>query len=182
MYLLPQPTDEELAKAVEVATSGAVSELFHSYPSHTFYYCALITTGEALAPVMTAWSYEMLKESATSSGEAEDELKWSYADSPVYCFGERHFDAVKSLFRKRPPVNVDSGYCALEHASRLAAMELALARVDAQGLFGAGARRNEIYINVEIMPPDFSNVERALRLNPREAIVEWLRDAAELDA
>ena len=34
-------------------------------------------------------------------------------------------------------------------------------------------------INVEVVPPDHTNTERAIRLNPPEAITQWLADAAE---
>jgi hypothetical protein len=36
-------------------------------------------------------------------------------------------------------------------------------------------------INVEVMPPDSSNTVRAIRLNPPEAVKEWLKEAAEAD-
>ena len=29
------------------------------------------------------------------------------------------------------------------------------------------------------MPPEYSNTERTIRLNPKEAIEEWLKEAAE---
>ena len=38
-----------------------------------------------------------------------------------------------------------------------------------------------IVINVEVMPPDYTNTERALRLNPRQALDAWLAEAAEDD-
>ena len=31
------------------------------------------------------------------------------------------------------------------------------------------------------MPPDYSNTERAIRLNPKDALVSWLEEAAEED-
>jgi len=35
-------------------------------------------------------------------------------------------------------------------------------------------------VNVEVMPPDATNVERAIRLNPPAALADWLSEAAEL--
>jgi hypothetical protein len=70
----------------------------------------------------------------------------------------------------------ESGY-----AFRLDAMEAGMAQLDREGLFGEGAERAGIVINVEVMPPDRTNVERARRLNPPEALVEWLSEAAELE-
>lgn len=48
-----------------------------------------------------------------------------------------------------------------------------------EGIFGSGGRRKSMVVLVEIMPPDYTNTERALRLNSREALKEWLEEAAE---
>lgn len=66
-----------------------------------------------------------------------------------------------------------------EHALRLGAMEDALRAVDAAGLFGSDAARDDIVINVEIMPPDGTNRARAKRLNPVVALRAWLMETAE---
>jgi HD-like signal output (HDOD) protein len=58
-------------------------------------------------------------------------------------------------------------------------MESAVGRLDSEGTFGTGLERLGIVVLVEVMPPDHTNTERALRLNPREALTEWLNDAAE---
>jgi hypothetical protein len=68
---------------------------------------------------------------------------------------------------------------AVEFELRLRAMERALARLDAEGVFGTGARRHRLVINAEVMPPDFTNTERALRLNPEESLKDWLAECAE---
>ena len=62
---------------------------------------------------------------------------------------------------------------------RMSAMEEAMARLDRAGLFGIGAQRASIMINVEVMPPDHTNAERAMRLNPPEALTVWLKEVAE---
>ena len=46
-------------------------------------------------------------------------------------------------------------------------------------MFGQGEQRLNIVINAEFMPPDYTNTERALRLNPQETLKEWLEEAAE---
>ena len=51
--------------------------------------------------------------------------------------------------------------------------------LDMNGMFGKEQERLGIVINAEFMPPDFTNTERALRLNPREALNEWLNEIAE---
>lgn len=44
-------------------------------------------------------------------------------------------------------------------------------RLDSSGLFGHGEKRLAMIINAEFMPPDYTNTQRALRLNPPEALV-----------
>lgn len=107
-------------------------------------------------------------------------LKWSYADSPYCCFGESHFDDVKRILVERSgSSDRDSTSDVSELEFRLKAMELAMAKLDNEGVFGTGQERHQIVINAEVMPPDHTNVERALRLNPEEALTDWLEEAAE---
>ena len=51
--------------------------------------------------------------------------------------------------------------------------------LDSQGLFEQNQSRKNILINVELMPPDASNIQRALELNNPEDIEEYLQEAAE---
>lgn len=44
-----------------------------------------------------------------------------------------------------------------DYTVRLRAMEEAMARLDAEGLFGFGEARLRIVVNAEVMPPDFTN-------------------------
>ena len=173
------PSETELKDAIYEASKKAISELFNKHPGN-FYYFALITTGEAHPPFISAWSKETLKNAATTE-EERNELKWSYADSPYCCYGEEYFFEVKELFSKRPEMSSDlsedewnAGYNV-----RLNAMEAAIANLDEEGIFGKGEIRNNIVINVEVMPPDSTNTERAKRLNPLKAIETWLFQAAE---
>ncbi len=169
------PTEFDLESEIVEATRKAVSELFSQHPG-LFYYCALITSGEAHSPYLVAWSEEALAEAITAEenpNEAREELKWSYADSPYCFFGEEHFKGVNDLFSRRPDVSQK------EYEIRLQAMERAIAKLDKEGLFGTGAARQRIVVNVEVMPPDLTNTERAIRLNSPEAIKEWLKEAAE---
>jgi hypothetical protein len=176
-------TQQELADAITKASRKAFSDLFSEYPGH-YYYCALITTGEAHAPVISAWSQEAL--SAVVAGEKNPDdarlaLKWSYADSPYYCYGSQHFEAVNTLIAERPrltPGLSDEDW-ADEYQLRLEAMVAAMSTLDAEGVFGEGRKRLGTVILVEVAPPDNTNTERALRLNPPEALKEWLEEAAE---
>lgn len=62
---------------------------------------------------------------------------------------------------------------------RINSMERVMRNLDMNGMFGNGEERLGIVINAEFMPPDYTNTERALRLNPREALNEWLEEMAE---
>lgn len=173
------PSETELKDAIYEASKKAISELFSKNPGK-FYYCALITTGEAHPPFISAWSIEAL-EKASNTQEERKALKWSYADSPYCCSGEENFTKVKELFSSRPEMTYDLSEkeWAAEYNLRLNAMEAAIAKLDAEGLFGSGEERNNIVINIEVIPPDSTNTERAKRLNPNEAIEAWLSEAAE---
>ena len=173
---------EELKIEIEKATQQAFAGLVELHPGR-FYYFSLITTGEAHSPVVAAWSYEALQEAVEGESDVKDAiwgLKWSYADSPYYCFGEEYFKNVELLFGQRPDIRLLSGQERKDEFDlRLRAMEEAIAALDAKGVFGMGTSRNRIVVNVEVMPPDVSNTDRAKRLNPAEAIEEWLEEAAE---
>lgn len=176
-------TPEELATLISDAARSAIEELFRENPDDTFYYCSLITTGEGHTPQLTAWSREKLEEAVEAEGGGDDliaELKWSYADSPFCYFGESHFEKVKQVFIERSESNDrDSTSNASELELRLKAMELAMAKLDEEGLFGSGNDRLQIVVNAEVMPPNHSNVERAVRLNPEQALSDWMKEAAE---
>ncbi|MFJ7771169.1 DUF4303 domain-containing protein [Streptomyces sp. NPDC097107] len=59
-------------------------------------------------------------------------------------------------------------------------METAMARLDAEGLFGTGTGRHCVVVTVEV-PSETGNDERALRLNPPEALTDWPAEAAPLE-
>ena len=61
-----------------------------------------------------------------------------------------------------------------EFEFRINAMIEALRRCDQQGIFALNQPRAEIVINVELLPPDETNTLRAKRLNPPEALGQWL--------
>jgi hypothetical protein len=159
------PSIFELEQAIAEATRKAVKELFKSTDEH-FYYCCLITTGQAHSPFLSAWSREALNVACGSDEDLKIELEWSSADSPYCFFGECYFKEVDKAFSSRPEVTATND----EYSIRLKAMENALAVLDSEGLFGHGQKRNSIYINVEVIPPDKTNTERAIRLNPGPGI------------
>ena len=179
------PTEAELADAIESAARMAINDLFAQHPGHYFYYVSLITSGEAHPPVLTAWSKEALEDAVKDEVDKEDArwgLEWSYGESPFFCFGEPYFQEVKDLFARRPDMNSlmwDESAWNAECELRLHAMEAAMSRLNEEGLFGTGQDRFNVVVNVEVMPPDYTNTQRAKRLNPPEAIRTWLAEVAE---
>lgn len=174
-------TDPDMVIAIENATRKALKSLFSKYEEN-FYYCSLITDGEGHCPIVSAWSYEALERISLNEKDpvnAKYYLKWSYADSPYFAYGEEYFDEVKEIFNRRPMSLANDEEYMKEYEIRLNSMEMAMANLEKEGLFGFGNQRLNIIINAEVMPPDYSNTERALRLNPREALNEWLEEIAE---
>ena len=169
----------ELTDALRDATRAAVTALFQEHQEEHFYYCSLITTGEGLAPNLTAWSTEALDSASNGDPVARSELKWSYADSPYYCYGEQHFSRVRDIFEKLDELGAKDHSTPSNYELKMSAMVSAMRQLDKEGLFGTGRRRNDIVVNVECMPPDQSNTVRAKQLNPPTALSEWLSEAAE---
>ncbi|MFB6555283.1 DUF4303 domain-containing protein [Streptomyces sp. NPDC056405] len=175
------PTETDLADAVHRAARAALLDLFREHPDHRFYYCTLVTPGEAYGPALSAWSVQALAEESARQGCAPLDIKWSYADSPFCCYGERHLEPVRPLFEARGELfDLPDEEWEAEFDLRLRAMETAMARLDAEGLFGTGTDRHSVVVTVEV-PSETGNDERALRLNPPEALTDWLAEAAVLE-
>jgi hypothetical protein len=49
-------------------------------------------------------------------------------------------------------------------------------KLDQEGVFSINQPREQVYINVECIPNDNSDVDRALLLNEAKNIQEWLKD------
>lgn len=177
------PSQDDLVAAIAAATRLAVTRLFREH-AERFYYISLITYGSATPPSLSAWSIEALDRAVLSDPEPEKArfvLKWSYADSPYVNWCDEYFEDVRRLFAMRPEMShlMTRTEWQAEYDLRLDAMEMALRRLDEDGLFGTGPSRSEIVVNAEVMPPDYTNTQRARRLNPPEAIATWLAEAAE---
>lgn len=175
-------TEHELVFEIEKAAGMAFQQLFSN--NENYYYCSLITTGEALSPFIVAWSHEALERYLSENNCDESDIgfiKWSYADSPYLDFGGEYFSRVKELFLQRPEINYSTSEkeWGKEFELRLNSMEKAMANLDKKGLFGRGNIRNGVVINVEVIPPDYGNTLRAIRLNPEESLLEWLEEVAE---
>jgi hypothetical protein len=180
-------TPEHLVQELAEATKKSFLKLFEN--GERYYYCALITSGEAFCPAPAAWSWEALEREAYNYPqygefeEAKDSLKWSYAESPYFCFGwDEYFITIRELFTKLPhPHDLLGNYEEWEkqYDFKMRIMELAMKQVDSDGIFALNQPRSEVYVNVEVMPPDYTNTERALRLNRADDIAVWLNEAAE---
>ncbi|NOI73875.1 DUF4303 domain-containing protein [Vibrio owensii] len=165
----------QLENMLYKVTKSIIVRLSSEFKQHHFYYVALVTTGEGHRPIFSAWSDELLQTEASSS-EDQEEIKWSYADSPLFGFCDEYFSDVELLLDN---VSAECGFSEETTAVLLSAMESTLKRLDIEGYLDSLNCRNKLYINAEIMPPDATNVERAYRLNPRESLDSWLREAAE---
>lgn len=173
--------DEMLVQIIQDATEKALSKLFREHKEN-FYYCSLITTGEGLCPVISAWSNEALERVANEGDDAEEAkfyLKWSYAETPYFAYGEEYFEDVNKVFLERMRILTTAKDKEKEIQLRINSMEKVMHNLDMNGMFGTGEKRLGIVINAEFMPPDYTNTERALRLNSREALNEWLEEIAE---
>ncbi|MGY3186296.1 DUF4303 domain-containing protein [Lysinibacillus sp. TE18511] len=167
-----------LVDEIARATEKSFLNLFQN--KEIYYYCALVTTGEAVAPAISAWSWEASENVAKKySMEDADLIKWSYADSPYWNFGCENFETVRKLFNERLLDYTDEIKWFKEIDFRLEAMVLALEKLDKKEMFSLNQPRSKVYVNVEVMPPDETNTIRALRLNKRENILDWLNEAAE---
>ena len=73
-------------------------------------------------------------------------------------------------------VDIDSSslYLGEEYDLRLTIMVYAMKKLDASDIFTLNQPREQVYINVELMPPDNTDIERALYFNKAEDIQEWL--------
>lgn len=54
-------------------------------------------------------------------------------------------------------------------------------RLDQEGLFAVDQERMDVVVLVEVMPPDYTNTERAYRMNNRNSKIfdGWLEEVAE---
>lgn len=159
------------------ATIHAVASLRSRCPGERFYFFALITTEEAHAPFLAAWSHEALARTSAALGVDPLEIKWSYADSPYAITGEESFVEVRRLLDAEPrPTSAAPSETAAEVRRRMSAMERGLAMADRRGAFGGDRIRDGIFINVEVVPPVKENIHRASRLNPGPLLEIYLRE------
>lgn len=169
---------QELSSLIASALNTTLEQLGKEHPGH-YYYFTLVTTGDALAPVFSAWSVELLNDAIRKEADSElalEDFKWSYADSPLLEYGQAFFADVKRLVDSDRLRNLRPDDRA---QVLLSAMELGCAEAERRGAFSGFGPRDNFVVTAEIMPPDSSNTERVQRLNPPAAIETWLDEAAE---
>jgi len=147
-----------------------------------FYFIVLVTTGEGRGPLLAARSTQELARAAATDPQYAEWTKWSYADSAYCDIGASHFSPIASRLASRPGIDdLDGVDWEIELHTRVQLMEDALAKLDEEGLFSRNQPRERVLVNVELIPPDASNTQRARRLNTPEnlALAAWLTEAAE---
>jgi len=135
-----------LVDEIARATEKSFLNLFQN--KEIYYYCALVTTGEAVAPVISAWSWEALENVAKKYSKEDVELiKWSYADSPYWNFGCENFETVRTLFNERLLDYTDENKWFKEIDFRLEAMVLAMEKIGSSPKV-VGDKISGLFLNV----------------------------------
>lgn len=169
--------NEELTFEIKKAVKNVLADLFSN--GENYYYITLVTDGLANTPTVSCWSAEALSRVCE---EDRYYCKWSYTDSPYCCWKQEYFDSVKQMLlgRKAMTKLTDEEFNA-EYNLRLSAMEAAMVQLDREGLFSINQDRENVVVLVEVMPPDYTNTERAHRMNSGTSKIfrEWLDEAAE---
>ena len=182
-------TDKVFVELLKEAAGKAFKDLFKEHPNEHFYYCTLVLMNAQGCPVVSAMSEEALdkllqedvKECGYSEMESRKLLKWSFADSPYCIYGEQYFSEVEEWIanRDKNSESITLDMFMKECDMRLDSMEKVMSDLDKEGVFGSGEKRKNIVVAAEVVPPDYTNTERVLRLNSRETLKEWLEEAAE---
>ncbi|WP_327003259.1 DUF4303 domain-containing protein [Dactylosporangium sp. NBC_01737] len=146
------------------------------HPGESFYCYALYTDACATYILPTCCSEEGLRRTAGAAPAAE--VRWSPPDWPCHLLGEEHFHDVLELLDSRgDPWQRDEDAFDAEVGARFEACFRALAVLDAEGVFGRGAAREQVIVTV--LQGDQSNrsrLDNARRLNPPPAFARLERD------
>lgn len=168
--------------AVREAAHSAWNDLRSAHPDEAFYYFGLATTAQSHRPAPTAASYDGLARTVAGYRRQgvellPDELRWSELESPFAFFGDAHFEEVGRLF--------DGFGHPFERSAAVngrlrEAMVAALAELDADGVFGVGAERDAVVVNVTVPGDGDAGLElaSARRLNPPTALDRYEGDRA----
>ncbi len=175
-------TTAAFRKELIAATRRALDDMRRSYPGERFYAFALVTSPD-VSRVAPSFSSE--------EGLSRPELRWSPSGWPYVGEAEQQFDrAAEMLDALRLEVDDDDDALARLEDELWEALHRALEDLDRQGVFGEGAAREQLVVNVLFEEPDFGvHVASARRLNPpatfrrfgEEALAVLRRRAQELE-
>ena len=169
-----------IVREIVFAVRKAFTGLFDN--NEKFYYCTLLTTGEGLPPLISAWSEEALeRESSLHKDEPEyrEMIRWSYADSPYFAYGYEDF---KHIFSSRTLISaLNDEEWENEILFRLKTMEEAMKQLDKEGIFSINQSRDNVCIEVGTMPPDKRTTEMTMCLNNPDSVImkEYMAEVAE---
>lgn len=103
----------------------------------------MVTTGEGLCPIISAWSYKALEREANKEDDVEEAkfyLKWSYCETPYFAYGEEYFEDVNKVFLERMETLTTRKQTEKEVRLRINAMERVMHNLDMDGMFGTGKK------------------------------------------
>ncbi len=171
-----QLDDEALRIALVAGARKAFEQLRAAHPGEQFYCYALYTTPEYRSISPLVLGARGLRRVATDYDPDDvegqmDELRWSPADSPYMTMGEEHFGEVEAILSVLPniyelPSQEFSDRVTRVHACCVRALE----DLDAAGMFGSGAARDAVVLNIfQGDQSSRSRVDNARRLNPAKA-------------
>jgi hypothetical protein len=175
---------EKLRYAVVEASAEAFRLIQRNHVGERFYAFALYTVplGDSLHPTanteesLTRLAKRMVEPSPESHkdlGAEERELRWA-ASEWEYFEGEPYFSEVHKLLTQIAP-SVEEAH--LLHAT----YRKALKELDRRGIFGTGADRDRIVINLFWGDRDDSQfLEWARELNPKPAFERYRKDIEQL--
>ncbi len=166
----------ELVKAIKTILLDLMKNKEH------YYYITLISDGLANTPYISAWSIEALEREKENGKEELDMIKWSGEDSPYCMWKQENFKEVEALLYARGSIlDMDDSEFEKEYEFRYSAMEQAMKILDSEGIFALNQNREDVIVLVEVMSPDYTNTERAYRLNNPDTKIfaRWLAEAAE---
>jgi hypothetical protein len=171
-----------LRRRLAESARHAFSEVRRTHPDEAFYAFSLYTVDDAVGISPSACSdqaYARVRSKYVADGaftEADllGNFRWSPYDWEYDCAGSEFFGPVNELINYRGSGRYDEmdadGFINFK-ARVLAAMVLALADLEAEGLFGAGLARRSVTVFCSIAHSDCAawlEADSARRLNPAE--------------
>ena len=175
----------------------AFKKIRKSRPDDHYYCFAFFTSGEFGYMAATASTYEGLEDVANQYKQMEfyrhreldqlkHQLKWSPVDSPLHTgYGgiikplQPFMDQISQELEDVPVVDNDWSKFDQYVTQVESAVENALRRIDADGIFGIGNERKSIIVNLLMGDQDDqSRIKFAKRVNPPESVQMLIDDLA----